>query len=182
MIQPIVITGDPVLHSRAAPVTVFDRRLEALVEDMYETAVAAPGVGLAAPQIGVGKQVFVWVYDQQEEVPPRGVAVNPQLFIEPISPGPASVDDREGCLSLPGEKFALMRSPRVIMRARDVTGKPYELEAHGWFARILQHEYDHLQGILYVDRLTGEDAETAAQITRERGWGRPGLSWTPASH
>ena len=179
MIHPIVITGEPVLHTPATPVTVFDQGLADLVADMYETTVAAPGVGLAAPQIGIGKQIFVWVYDKQEGIPPRGAAINPRLFIEPIQPGTPTLEDREGCLSFPDEKFALLRSPRAILRAQDVTGAHYELEASGWFARILQHEYDHLQGTLYVDRLTGSDAETVSDITRERSWGRPGLSWMP---
>ena len=181
MILPIVITGDPVLHSPAEPVTEFDSDLARFVDDMYETTVAAPGVGLAAPQVGIGRQIFVWVYDKQTEAAPRGVAINPQLFIEPIQPGEATVEDREGCLSFPDEKFALRRSTRAILRAQGLDGAPYELEASGWFARILQHEYDHLQGTLYVDRLTGTDAETVAQITEERRWGRPGLSWTPPS-
>ncbi|WP_182355227.1 peptide deformylase [Flaviflexus huanghaiensis] len=179
MIRPIVITGDPVLHSPADPVTDFDRSLADLVADMFETTVAAPGVGLAAPQIGIGLQIFVWVYGDQDVAPPRGVAINPKLFIEPIQPGEPTSTDREGCLSFPDEKFALRRSPRAILRARDATGEPYVLEATGWFARILQHEYDHLQGTLYVDRLIGEDAETVSRITKERSWGRPGLSWTP---
>ena len=90
MIHPIVITGNPVLHTPAAPVTVFNQALADLVDDMYETTVAAPGVGLAAPQIGIGKQVFVWVYEDQTEAPPRGVAINPRLFIAPIQPGTAT--------------------------------------------------------------------------------------------
>lgn len=179
MIHHIVITGNAVLHTPATPVTVFDQALADLVDDMYETTVAAPGVGLAAPQIGIGKQIFVWVYEDQTEAPPRGVAINPQLFIEPIQPGTPTLEDREGCLSFPDEKFVLLRSPRAILRAQDVTGEPYELEASGWFARILQHEYDHLQGTLYVDRLTGTDADTVSSIVRERGWGQPGLSWIP---
>lgn len=179
MIHPIVITGDPVLHSPAEPVTEFDSALSDLVEDMVETTIAAPGVGLAAPQIGIGRQIFVWVYGGQDVAPPRGVAINPQLFIEPIQPGTPTAADREGCLSFPDKKFALLRSPRAILRAQDVAGRAYELEASGWFARILQHEYDHLQGTLYVDRLMGADAETVSRMTAERGWGRPGLSWMP---
>lgn len=179
MILPIMITGDPVLHTRADDVTAFDSKLADLVEDMYETTVAAPGVGLAAPQIGVGKQIFVWVYGNQTAAPPRGAAINPELLIEPIAPGVPTEDDREGCLSFPDEKFALKRSPRALLRAYDIHGNRFEIEASGWFARILQHEYDHLQGTLYIDRLTGDDADTAGRITRERGWGRPGLSWTP---
>ncbi|WP_182170541.1 peptide deformylase [Flaviflexus equikiangi] len=179
MIQPIVITGDPVLHTPAQPVDVFDAGLARLVEDMYETTVAAPGVGLAAPQIGIPGQIFVWVYANQTEAAPRGVAINPELWIEPITPGAASEADREGCLSFPGEKFPLRRSPRALLRAQDVTGRPFTLEATGWFARILQHEYDHLQGTIYVDRLCGPDAETVSRISRERGWGQPGLTWMP---
>lgn len=177
MIYPIHIYGSPVLHRIAEPVTVFDEKLADLVSDMYATTVAAPGVGLAAPQIGLGKSMFVWVYDKQTVAPPRGVAINPQLWIEPASPEPPTEADSEGCLSFPGYRFPLRRSQRVLLRAQDETGEHYELEATGWFARILQHEYDHLRGTIYVDRL--HDKTEIFNIMREREWGKPGNTWTP---
>ena len=83
-ILPIVICGDPVLHRPTEPVTEFDDDLRTLVDDMFETCEAAPGVGLAAPQVGVGKSIFVWMYDDQDEAPERGVAINPELWLSLI--------------------------------------------------------------------------------------------------
>lgn len=178
-ILPITICGEPVLHRPAAPVTEFDADLRKLVDDMYETTVAAPGVGLAAPQVGVGKRVFVWMYDDQEEAAPQGVAINPVLWIAPPEPGLPEDDEVEGCLSFPGERFALRRSPRALLRAQDIDGTAFEVEASGWFARILQHEYDHLEGLLYVDRLVHPENRAAQKVERKRGWGKPGLTWMP---
>src|SRR5690606_12070657 len=147
-ILPITICGEPVLHRPAAPVTEFDADLRRLVDDMYETTVAAPGVGLAAPQVGVGERIFVWMYEEQDEAAPQGVAINPELWIAPLGPGLPGDDEVEGCLSFPDERFALRRSSRALLRARDIDGKPFEIEASGWFARIMQHEFDHLNGLL----------------------------------
>ncbi|TDP90357.1 peptide deformylase [Leucobacter luti] len=178
-VLPIVISGDPVLHRPAAPVTEFDAALRTLVDDMYETTVAAPGVGLAAPQVGVGARVFVWMYDDQDEAPAQGVAINPELWIAPLEPGLPGEDEEEGCLSFPGERFALRRSARALLRAQDIDGTPFEIQASGWFARILQHEYDHLDGLLYVDRLIHPENRGAHKALRKNGWGKPGLSWVP---
>jgi len=178
-ILPIVIWGEPVLHRPASPVTEFDAELRTLVDDLYETCEAAPGVGLAAPQVGVGKRVFVWMYGDQDEAPERGVAVNPELWIVPPEPGLPGEDEEEGCLSFPGERFALRRSPRALLRARDIDGEPFEVQASGWFARILQHEFDHLNGLLYVDRLVHPENRGAQKAARKNGWGKPGLTWLP---
>lgn len=167
------------LHRPAAPVTEFDADLRRLVDDMFETTVAAPGVGLAGPQVGVGKRIFVWMYDDQDEAPAHGVAINPELWIAPLEPGLPGEDEIEGCLSFPGERFALRRSSRALLRAQDVDGAPFEVQASGWFARILQHEYDHLNGLLYVDRLVHPEAKGAQKALRKNGWGKPGLSWMP---
>ena len=177
-VLPIIITGDPVLHTPAKPVTVFDADLNTLVSDMFETMEEAPGVGLAAPQVGVSLRVFVydWIDDDTHH---RGVAINPELWHTPtpiIEPGE---EDEEGCLSIPGERFGLVRADRVILRAVDLDQKPYELEASGWLARIFQHEYDPLDGVLYADRLREPDAKAAAKTIRKQGWGQPGLSWLP---
>lgn len=179
-ILPIQICGQPVLHRPAERVISFDTQLQQLIEDMYETTVAAPGVGLAGPQVGVGKRIFVWDYADQNEAPARGVAINPELWLIPLKPGdPDPETELEGCLSFPGERFALRRSEAVRLRAQNETGKWYELEATGWFARIMQHEYDHLNGYLYVDRLEGLEQREALRAKRKNKWGRPGLSWTP---
>ena len=178
-IRPIVICGDPVLHSPAAPVTTFDETLRELVEDMYETMDAAPGVGLAAPQIGVPLQVFVYSYPDDEGNDRRGAAINPRLFISPAPIDKPTAADDEGCLSFPGERFPLIRSDRAVLRAQDEHGKPFTLECEGWFARIMQHEFDHLLGYLYVDRLAHAEAKVADKARKKNGWGKPGLSWMP---
>lgn len=178
MIYPIHVYGSPVLHKRSEPVTKFDDELAKLVEDMYETTIEAPGVGLAAPQIGLDKAMFVWVYDEHDG-PERGVAINPQLLIEPIDTLEPTDQDSEGCLSFPGYPFPLRRSPRAVLRAQNEKGEWYELEAEGWFARILQHEYDHLYGRIFVDRLQGKLAKRVKQIMKREGWGQPGITWTP---
>ncbi|QIM16753.1 peptide deformylase [Leucobacter insecticola] len=178
-VLPITICGEPVLHRPASPVTEFDDALRTLVNNMYDTTLAAPGVGLAAPQVGVGKRVFVWMYEDQDVAPAQGVAINPELWITPPDPGLPGEDEVEGCLSFPGERFALRRSARALLRAQDIDGKPFEIEADGWFARILQHEFDHLSGLLYVDRLVHPENRGAQKAERKNGWGRPGLTWMP---
>lgn len=178
-VRPIVISGSPVLHSPAARVEKFDAELQQLIVDMLDTMDAAPGVGLAAPQIGVSAQVFVYDYPDDEGNPRRGAAVNPELYISPLEIRETTEEDEEGCLSFPGERFCLVRASHTILRAQDSQGRPFEIEGDGWFARIMQHEFDHLMGYLYVDRLDFVEAKIAAKTERKRGWGKPGLSWMP---
>ena len=179
-VRPIVISGDPVLHTPAQPVVEFDDGLRALVQDMYETMDAAPGVGLAGPQVGVGLRLFTFSYLDDDEVLTRGVAINPELWITPVPAGEADEDeDVEGCLSFPGERFPLLRSGSAILRAVDLDQQPFEIRADGWLARIFQHEFDHLDGTLYVDRLEHFYAKIAAKVSRKRGWGVPGVTWLP---
>jgi peptide deformylase len=178
-VRPIVISGNPVLHAPALDVTRFDKELEILIEDMYQTMDEAPGVGLAAPQVGVALRVFVYDYPDDEGNPRRGVAVNPELFISPTEVREPTEADDEGCLSFPGERFPLVRAEKAILRAQDATGKPFQIECEGWFARIMQHEFDHLNGLLYVDRLAHADKKQAEKIRKQRGWGKPGNSWMP---
>jgi len=178
-IRPIVICGDPALHSPAAPVELFDESLANLIQDMFETMDAAPGVGLAAPQIGVALQVFVWSYPDDDGNDRRGVAVNPELFISPLSVERPSAADEEGCLSFPGERFALTRANKAILRAQDADGVSFTLECDGWFARIMQHEFDHLLGYLYIDRLDYVEGKLAEKARKRNGWGKPGLTWLP---
>ncbi len=181
-VRPILIWGDPVLHTPAAPVERFDDELAALVADMHETMDAAPGVGLAGPQVGLPLRLFTWHFEDQDEGPGRGVAINPVLWQSPLSID--ELDDEtetEGCLSFPGERFPLRRAERVILQAQDVDGRPFEIRATGWYARIFQHEYDHLDGTLYVDRLHPEFERDVLKIVRKREWGVPGLSWDPTA-
>lgn len=179
-VLPIRITGDPVLHTPAAPVTEFDDELRTLVDDMFETMDAAPGVGLAGPQVGVPLRLFVFGWTDDEDVLHRGVAINPVLWISPASVEELDEDEEaEGCLSFPGERFPLRRAQSALLRAVDLDGEPFELRADGWLARIFQHEFDHLDGVLYVDRLTHPYGKAAAKVQRKNSWGVPGLSWLP---
>jgi len=179
-VLPIRITGDPVLHSPALPVIDFDDSLRQLVADMYETMDLAPGVGLAAPQVGVGLRVFVYNWVDDDERVWRNVAINPTLLITPTPTGEADEDDEsEGCLSIPGERFALRRSDRAVLTALDLDGQLYEVDADGWLARIFQHEFDHLDGILYADRLDHAAGKEVAKVIKKSKWGVPGNSWMP---
>lgn len=179
-VLPIRITGEPVLHSPASPIEEIDDALRSLVADMFETMDAAPGVGLAAPQVGVPARVFVFAWTDDDGRSWRDVAINPELWIAPLEPGAPDVDfESEGCLSFPGERFGLRRSERALLRATNLDGERYELDAEGWLARILQHEYDHLDGVLYTDRLSDRDQRIVAKICRKVGWGVPGEQWMP---
>lgn len=179
-VLPIVITGDPVLHTPAAPVTEIDDRVRTLVADMFETMEAAPGVGLAATQVGVPLRIFVYEWTDDDDVHHRGVAINPELWQSPLTLGPADEDEEsEGCLSVPGERYPLRRADRIILRAVDLDQTPFEIEARGWLARIFQHEYDHLDGVLYVDRLEHPHLKAATKAVRKAGWGVDGLTWMP---
>jgi peptide deformylase len=179
-ILPIRITGDPVLHVPARTVTDFGPELHTLVADMFETMKAAPGVGLAGPQVGVPLRLFVYSYPNEDGSERKGVAINPELWITPTPTREADDDeDSEGCLSVPGERYPLLRSPKAILRAVGLDEKPFEIEAEGWFARIFQHEFDHLEGRLYVDRLDFLNGRRAVKAIARSGWGKPGKSWTP---
>lgn len=172
--------GDPVLHARASEVSEITDEIRTLVADMHETMDRAPGVGLAAPQVGVALRVFVYSYVDDEERPWRGEIINPELWMAPLDPGAPDPDEEsEGCLSFPGERFALRRSDRVLVTGKDLDGRPVRIEVDGWRARIMQHEFDHLDGVLYVDRLSDADAKTVHKIARKRGWLRGGHSWMP---
>ncbi|WP_295702323.1 peptide deformylase [Lapillicoccus sp.] len=179
-VRPIVITGEPVLHQTARRVEAFDAELVDIVADMYETMDVAHGVGLAAPQIGVPLRLFVYEMGNDDRVPPRGVVVNPILTLGKISTDrPDPDDESEGCLSVPGENYPLKRAEHVRVQGFDVDGNPVEFEATGWFARCMQHEFDHLNGKLYTDRLDERQARKARKAITKNGWGVPGGSWMP---
>lgn len=178
-VLPICITGEPVLHQVAEAVVDFDETLRTLVDDMFATMEAAPGVGLAAPQVGVGRRLFVFDWTAADGERARGVAANPELWTSPLPIGIPDEDDEEGCLSIPGERFALKRAERAILRAQDEHGEHYEIEASGWLARILQHEFDHLDGILYADRLDAFGSKGVQKAVKRNKWGVPGVSWLP---
>ena len=184
-VRPIVITGEPVLHTTTRPVDDDEfgsAELAALVEDLFDTMDAAHGVGLAANQIGVARRVFVYDCPDPEldGERRRGVVVNPVLETGPVPETmPDEDDDAEGCLSVPGESFPTGRADRAKVTGRDVEGAPVEVEGIGFFARCLQHEADHLDGHLYVDRLVGRNKRAAKRAIRDHDWGVPGLSWMP---
>ena len=179
-IRRICITGEPVLHAKASEVEVFDQELRDLVIDMFDTMDKAPGVGLAAPQIGVPLRIFVYDYADDDGNDRRGVVINPKLELGPIIDEPADEDtELEGCLSVPGERFPLKRAETVVLTGVDLDQKPVRFEAEGWFARIFQHEFDHLDGFLYVDRLAEPHKSDAKKIIMKNNWGKPGLSWLP---
>ena len=122
-IRPVVITGEPVLHRRAEPVTVIDDEIRTLVADMFETMDAARGVGLAAPQVGVGLRIFTWQMRNADGIPERGVVINPHVVSSKPAPGdPDKDEESEGCLSVPGESFPLKRGERATLTGQDLDG------------------------------------------------------------
>lgn len=179
-IREIVITGEPVLHRPAGPVNHIGDDIRELVDDMFGTMELAPGVGLAAPQVGVDLAIFVYDWVDEEDVQHRGVAINPTLMLDPLAVTPLDEEEEiEGCLSVPGERFPLRRSDRVTLTATDLNGNDYTITASGWLARIFQHEYDHLLGIVYTDRLVEPYFSDSRDAIADAGWGGPGRSWLP---
>ncbi|HET9519078.1 MAG TPA: peptide deformylase [Actinoplanes sp.] len=156
-IRPIRLYGDPVLRTPADPVTRFDAELRALVGDLMDTMLGEPGrAGVAAPQIGVSLRVFVFDAGGR-----RGHLVNPVL-----SDLSGDQDGEEGCLSLPGMGFATPRAQRVTATGVDQYGDPLTITGVGFLARALQHETDHLDGVLYIDTLRGDTRRQALRQLR----------------
>jgi peptide deformylase len=149
-ILPIRIYPDPVLRHKCLPVVDFDRALARLAADMIDTMHAAPGIGLAAPQVGSERRLAVVDLSVGEDPAQLHVLVNPEVVRRE-----GLGTDVEGCLSLPGLTDKVDRPTSVTVRARTLTGAPLELEAEGWLARALCHEIDHLDGVLFIDHLRG---------------------------
>jgi peptide deformylase len=181
-VRPIRIVGDPVLHTPTRPVDELDDELCALVVDMFDTMDAANGVGLAANQIGVPLRLFVYdCPDDELRRRRRGVVVNPVLETSERPQGmPDPDEDDEGCLSVPYEQFPTSRAEWARVTGVDADGTPVTVEGRGYFARCLQHETDHLDGVLYLDRLVGRYRRAGRRAVRDRGWGEPGHAWDPA--
>ncbi len=178
-ILPIAITGNPVLHRPASPVEEVTDELRALVADMVETMHEAPGVGLAAPQVGVSRQLFVWHFDEDGHIS-QGVVINPTLRLRGPWPNRFRGEpDEEGCLSIPGLRYPLARARRAFLTGRDLDGEPINIHATGWLARIFQHEMDHLKGIVYRDRLSRRWRAEADEEIAQSTWLRTSSSWTP---
>ena len=146
-IRKIVLLGEPILRQKAKRVTRFDESIQRLIDDMIETMVAAPGAGLAAPQVGVPLRVVT--IDVEEEIT---VLVNPEIMEME-----GEWEPEEGCLSIPGYVANVKRAERVVVKARNRRGKPIKIKADGLLAHAIQHEVDHLEGILFIDRLPSMD-------------------------
>ena len=164
-LRPIRLLGDPVLRTKAEVVTTFDKELRTLVKDLTDTMLEAPGVGLAAPQIGVSLRVFT--YDVDDVV---GHLINPVLHF----PDDEEQDGPEGCLSLPGLQFDCVRYQNVVAHGQNEYGDPVTLAGSELLARCVQHETDHLDGVLFIDRLDPETKRLAMDEIREAEWsGQP---------
>jgi peptide deformylase len=149
MIYPIVKFGNPVLETPAEPVAVFDSELKKLVEDMFESMYAARGVGLAAPQIGIGKRLAVIDVTFQEDPDAKLVLVNPEILHTE-----GKNRQNEGCLSIPDFREPVTRARQVTVKAQDVNGKWFERTGEDLLARALLHESDHLNGKLYISHIS----------------------------
>jgi peptide deformylase len=159
-IQPIRLFGDPVLVTPATPVIDFDKELRQLVEDLTQTMQAAPGAGLAAPQIGVPLRVFVWDIDDS-----IGHLINPTLDLSD-----EMQEGEEGCLSFPDLVYETPRAFRAIAKGFNMHGEPVIVEGTELLARCLQHETDHLNGVLFIDRMKSEQRKIAMKEIRESEW------------
>ncbi|WP_189184373.1 peptide deformylase [Streptomyces albiflavescens] len=167
-VRPLTLLGDPVLHTPCEEVTGFGPQLGQLVEDMFATMYAAEGVGLAANQVGESLRVFVYDCPDDEEVRHVGHVVNPRL----VEADGVVLRGPEGCLSLPGLEAGTERYDHAVVEGYTVTGEPVSVHGTGWFARCLQHECDHLDGGVYVDRLTGWRRRRVMRQAARASWSR----------
>lgn len=162
LVEQLRTIGDPVLRQKTRRVTVFDARLEKLAKTMIEVMLREEGVGLAANQVGVLSRLFVWRSPENEDE--RYVYVNPEI----VERSEACCTDSEGCLSVPGTTMQVSRSEEVTVEAQDLTGKPIRVHLTGFLARIVQHEIDHLEGQLIIDRTSPEERRRVLKELRER--------------
>ncbi len=156
----IYTLGEEVLTEKAKPVKTFDSALALLVDAMFETMEEADGVGLAAPQVGVSERLFV--IDVRDGK--RWVFINPEI----IGTSEECETVEEGCLSIPGIFSDVTRAARVTVQAQNLQGKPFTVEADGLFARAIQHELDHLNGVLFIDHLDKEEHDRAVKAFERR--------------
>jgi peptide deformylase len=176
-LRQIVTLPEPVLRRKAKPITKFDKDLQTLIDDMIETMREAPGVGLAAPQVGVSERLAVIEYAEEEddEDEAEGIEENPkpakpkQLFViinpEIVKASGEKINGIEGCLSIPGLVGEVERHEAIQVKALNRYGKPVKLKVDGWMARIFQHEIDHLNGVLFTDLSTRVWKPTAEEET-----------------
>jgi peptide deformylase len=164
-VQPIRLFGDPVLRTRASEVVDFDKELRVLVRDLWDTMEEGGGAGLAAPQIGVSLRVFTYHCDGF-----AGHLINPTFDVV----GEEMRDGPEGCLSIPGMRWDCKRHLHVVARGWNMHGEPIQVEGTEVLARCIQHETDHLDGVLFVDRLDPQTRKDALRAIREAEWfGQP---------
>ncbi|WP_321300557.1 peptide deformylase [uncultured Sphaerochaeta sp.] len=156
----IYTLGEEVLQEKCQKVTKFDNALKILVDAMFDTMDEADGVGLAAPQVGVNQRLFV-IHIRGAE---KRAYINPQIIETSIE----TDTDEEGCLSIPGVWHDVQRPARVTVQAQDVEGKVFQVKAEGLLARALQHENDHLNGVLFIDRLNDDEREKMVQAYEKR--------------
>jgi peptide deformylase len=161
-VRPIRLFGDPVLRTPATVIDTFDKELRILIRDLTDTMLDAPGVGLAAPQLGVGLRVFTYHLSDDQ----AGHLVNPVLHYD----SDEEQDGDEGCLSIPGVAFDCRRRAHVVAHGQNEYGDPITVQGTALLARCLQHETDHLDGVLFVDRLDVEARKAAMRIIREAEW------------
>lgn len=152
--------GDPILTTPASEVTTFDKELRTLVKDLTETMLDAPGAGLAAPQIGIGLRVFTWSVDDE-----LGHLINPTLDLSD-----EMQDGEEGCLSFPELRYETPRAMRAVAKGFNMHGEPILVEGTEFLARALQHEVDHLNGVLFIDRMSAENRKQALREIRQSEW------------
>lgn len=152
-ILDIVFTPDPVLRRKARKISKFDKEFQALIDNMIETLRAAPGVGLAAPQVNISERLIVVEYGESED---EGEEVQKKLFVlvnpEIVEASEQKVSGVEACLSIPRMAGDVDRHEQIVIKAYNRYGKPVKIKARGWLARIFQHEIDHLEGVLFTDR------------------------------
>jgi peptide deformylase len=163
-VLPVRLFGDPVLTQPAAPVTDFDRELQKLVRDLHDTLSAQQGAGLAAPQLGISRRVFVFAMGDS-----RGHLVNPTLAF----PDEDEQDGPEGCLSMPGLYFDTKRRLNVVAKGYTMHGDPLQIVGSGDLARCIQHETDHLDGVLFIDRMDPQRRRAALREILAADWTAP---------
>ncbi len=171
-VLPMTRWGEPVMHARTTPVTVFDEDLVTLARDMFATMNASQGVGLASTQVGRDISMFIFCCPDDDDVVHAGVVCNPVVILP--EGNDRNLDEaEEGCLSFPGAYEMLSRPDKAVCRGQDVEGNVIEIEGTGLLARCLQHETDHLSGIVFGDRLNGKRRRSLRKKSEEMAYRYP---------
>jgi peptide deformylase len=171
-VLPITRWGEPVMHAQTTPVTTFDEDLAQLARDMFATMAASQGVGLAATQVGRGIAMFVFMCPDDDDVVHAGVVCNPVVSLPDLKD--RNFDEaEEGCLSFPGAYEELARPDHAVCNGQDVEGNPIEIIGTGLLSRCLQHETDHLSGIVFGDRLNGKRRRSLRKKAEEMAYRYP---------